>query len=93
MADQLSLLLQPGILLMNLSDEMTSMLKFDVELNLSGPSSKLLNKQAADILRGLAARLEKGEIEDGFIKLQDDNGNEVGQVYADYSDGLQIGPE
>ncbi|WP_155951289.1 hypothetical protein [Rhizobium mesoamericanum] len=71
---------------MNDNDEAVTVLKFDVELNLSGPIPALVNKQAAALLRSLADRLEKDDFEDGFEKINDKDGNEIGEVYVDYSD-------
>ncbi|MBB3389161.1 hypothetical protein FHT82_001884 [Rhizobium sp. BK275] len=70
---------------MNDNDEMVTVLKCDVELNFTGPIPALVNKRAAAVLRSLAERLEKDEFEDGFHPVKDENGEEVGEIYVDYS--------
>jgi len=59
-----------------------------VELAITGPNVATLNKWAADVLRWLADRIEKGEFEDGFHDLRDNVGKPVGKVYIDYSGEL-----
>ncbi|MEX0956025.1 MAG: hypothetical protein WDZ83_12535 [Rhizobiaceae bacterium] len=67
-------------------DELTPYLKCDVELELSGPNLPTLDKWAADALRAVADRLEKGEYEDGFADVADRVGKKIGTVYVDYSE-------
>lgn len=71
---------------MNDNEEAVTVLKFDVELNVTGPITAIVNKQAAAVLRSLADRLEKDDFEDGFEKIQDERGEEIGEVYVDYSE-------
>lgn len=70
---------------MNDNDELVTVLKCDVELNLTGPIPALVNKRAAAVLRSLADRLEKDGFEDGFHPVKDESGEEVGEIYVDYS--------
>jgi hypothetical protein len=46
----------------------------------------LVNKQAAALLRSVADRLEKDDFQDGFEEINDENGNQIGEIYVDYSD-------
>jgi hypothetical protein len=71
---------------MNDNEEGVTVLKLDIELNLTGPVMALVNKQAASILRSIADRLEKEEIEDGFEDIKDDTGEKIGEIYADYAE-------
>lgn len=64
---------------------LTPHLKCDVELELSGPNGKTVNKWAADALRDLADRLERDEFEDGFSDVKDRVGKKIGTIYVDYS--------
>jgi len=66
-------------------DDVTPQLHCDVELKLSGPNDATLNKWAADALRRLADRIEKGEFEDGEHPVTDGVGKPIGTVYLDYS--------
>lgn len=66
---------------------MTPRLKCDVELELTGPNIESLDKWAADALRALADRLERGEFQDGFTDVPDRVGKKVGTIYVDYSEG------
>ncbi len=72
---------------MNDNDEFVTHLKCDVELNITGPVLALVNKRVAAVLRSLADRLEKDEFEDGFHPVNDENGDKVGELYVDYSEG------
>lgn len=68
-------------------EEFTPRLKCDVELELTGPNDSTINKWAAEALRGLADRLERGELQGGFTDLTDHSGKKIGEVYADFSQG------
>jgi len=65
-------------------DEITLHLKCDVELDLTGPNDETLNKWAADALRKLADRVERGEFEDGHHDVGDAVGKFIGTIYVDY---------
>lgn len=67
--------------------ELTPRLKCDIELEFVGPTMPVLDKWAADVLRALADRIEKGEFEDGFTEVTDKVGKPVGTIYVDYSAG------
>ncbi|MBY3415029.1 hypothetical protein V7794_11590 [Rhizobium laguerreae] len=71
---------------MNDNEEAVTVLKLDNELNLTGPMQALVNKQAAALLRSVADRLEKDDFQDGFEEINDENGNQIGEIYVDYSD-------
>jgi len=47
-----------------------------------------VNKKAAALLKSIADRLEKGEFEEGseFVEVNDENGNQVGEIFVDYAD-------
>lgn len=62
-------------------------LKCDVELELTGPNVASIEKWAADALRALADRLERGEFQDGFTDAPDRTGKKIGTIYVDYSEG------
>ncbi|OCC01757.1 hypothetical protein BA190_27740 [Labrys sp. WJW] len=68
-------------------EELTPRLKCDVELELVGPTTSVLNKWAANALRDLADRIEKDEFQDGFHEVADKVGKRVGTIYVDYSAG------
>jgi hypothetical protein len=53
-------------------------------LEFTGPNDATLNKWAADTLRKLADRIEKGEFEDGHHPVMDNVGKQVGTIYVDY---------
>jgi hypothetical protein len=55
-------------------------------LDFSAPNDGALNKWAADALRALADRLERGEFEDGFTDVPDSAGKKIGTIYVDYSE-------
>ena len=76
-----------------MDDNLTQYLKCDVELNFSGPSEAVLNKWAADVLRALAERVERGEFGDGFHDVKDKVGKQVGTIYLDFSEGDEVFPE
>ncbi len=63
--------------------DLTPRLKCDVELDFSGPNDASLNKWAAEALRRLADRIEKGEFEDGHDDVLDGVGKKIGTVYFD----------
>ena len=65
-------------------DDVIPYLKYDVEMNFSGPNHATLNKWAADALRRLADSLEKDEREDGHHDLKDNVGKTIGTFYIDY---------
>jgi len=67
-------------------DELTPYLKCDVELELTAPNLRTLDKWAADALRAAADRLEKGEYPDGFSDVKDSVGKTIGKIYVDYSE-------
>ena len=56
---------------MNDETEFTPRLKCDIELEFVGPTGPVLDKWAAETLRSLADRIEKGEFEDGFTQVTD----------------------
>jgi hypothetical protein len=66
-------------------DFLAPRLKCDVELDFGGPNDATINKWAADALRSLADRLERGEFEDGFTDVKDRVGKKIGTIYVDYS--------
>lgn len=68
-------------------DELTPHLKCDIELELTGPNLGTIDKWAADALRKVADRLERGEYEDGFTDVKDNVGKKIGTIYVDYSEG------
>lgn len=59
-------------------------LKCDVEMDFPGPNEATLNKWAADALRRLADKIEKGELETGHHELKDNVGKIIGTVYVDH---------
>jgi hypothetical protein len=71
---------------MNDNEESVTLLKFDLELNFSAPALGLVNQEAAAVLRALADRLEKNDFEDGFEKIKNEKGEEIGEVYVDYAE-------
>ncbi len=72
---------------MNGETELTPRLQCDVELEFVGPSVPVLEKWAADMLRALADRVERGEFDDGFTDVKDESGKLVGKIYVDYTEG------
>lgn len=70
------------------ASELTQFLKCDVELNFTGPTTAVINKWAADTLRKLADRIENDEFDDGFHTVTDNVGKPVGELYVDYSEGI-----
>ncbi len=62
-------------------------MKCDIELELTGPNLGTMDKWAADALRKVADRLERGEYEDGFSDVTDNVGKKIGTIYVDYSEG------
>ena len=73
--------------MLNDNTENPTYLKCDVELELVGPMTALVDKTAAEVLRALADRIEKGEFQDGFTDVADKTGRKVGTIYVDYSGG------
>jgi hypothetical protein len=69
-----------------MNDDLTVRLKCDVELDVPGPTMPVVDKWAADALRALADRLEKGQFQDGFADVPDKVGKKIGTVYVDYSE-------
>lgn len=67
--------------------EMTQYLTCDVELQITGPTVSVNNKWAADALRALADRVERGEFDDGHHQVTDRVGKPIGTIYVDYSEG------
>lgn len=67
-------------------ETMTPRLQCDVELEFAGPNVESLQKWAANALRDLADRLERGEFEDGFTDVPDRVGKKIGTIYVDYSE-------
>ena len=68
-----------------MDEDDTTILKCDVELNVTAPSVAVADKWVADALRRAAAMIESGKLEDGFTDVLDGAGKKVGQVYVDYS--------
>lgn len=65
-------------------DEVIPHLKCDVELEFTGSADVTLNKLAADTLRKLADRIERGEFQDGHHPVMDNVGKPLGTIYIDY---------
>lgn len=68
-----------------MEDDDTTILKCDVELNVTAPSMAVADKWVADARRRAAAMVESGKLEDGFHDVTDGTGKKIGEVYADYS--------
>ena len=68
-----------------MDDDVTPHLQCDVELEFVGPNEATLNKWAAETLRKLAERIEKGEFDSGHHPVTDGVGKPVGTIYVDYS--------
>lgn len=68
-----------------MDDDLTTHLKCDVELNLTGADIATVNKRAAQELRRLADRIENDELGDGFHPMVKKVGEAMGEVYLDYS--------
>ena len=73
-----------------MDDNLTKFLQCDVELSFTGPTAGVLNKWAADTLRTLADRIERGEFDEGHHEVKDRVGKPVGTAYFDYSEGDDI---
>lgn len=67
--------------------ELAQYLAYDIQLQFTGPTVAVNNKWAADVLRALADRVEKGEFDDGHHEVTDRVGKPVGFIYVDYSEG------
>jgi hypothetical protein len=65
-------------------DDVIPRLTCDIELDFPGPNDATLNKWAADALRRLADRLDKGEFETGHHPVKDNVGKPIGTIYLDY---------
>ena len=72
-----------------MDDDVQPYLKCDVELDFMGPNEAVLNKWAADALRKLADRIEKGELESGHHPVENDAGKPMGTIYLDYYGELE----
>lgn len=71
--------------------ELAQYLACDVQLQFTGPTVVVNNKWAADVLRALADRVEKGEFDDGHHhEVTDRVGKPVGFIYVDYSEGEEL---
>lgn len=68
-----------------MDEDDTTILKCDVELNVTAPSMAVADKWVAGALRRAAAMVESGNLEDGFHDVLDGTGKKVGQIYVDYS--------
>ena len=68
----------------------TTLLKFDIELNLSGPDMDTINERVAYALKDIAKVLEASDddtgYEDGFHNVVDQSGYKIGQLYCDYAE-------
>jgi hypothetical protein len=70
-------------------DDIIPHLQCDIELDLSGPSHATVNKWTADVLRKLADRIERDELETGHHPVKDNVGKPVGTIYLDhYGEGI-----
>ena len=67
--------------------ELTQYLACDVQLQLTGRTVAENNKWAADVLRALADRVERGDFHYGHHEVTDRVGKPVGFIYVDYSEG------
>ena len=74
-----------------MDDDVTPHLTCDIELELEGPSTAVLNKWCAEALRRLADRIEKDVFEDGHHPVKDSVGKQIGTIYVDYS-GVSFDP-
>lgn len=72
--------------------ELTKYLTCDVELQITGPTVAVNNKWAADVLRALADRIERGGFDVGHHAVTNGDGNPVGFIYVDYSEGEEPQP-
>jgi hypothetical protein len=70
--------------------ELTTYVKCDVELKVSGPSEKTAIAWTVQALRKVADRLENGEYEDGHHDVADNSGRPIGSVYFDFSEGFDV---
>lgn len=68
--------------------ELTQNIQCEVELNVSGPSQKVVTAWTASALRRIADQLERDECEDGHHVVQDSSGCPIGTVYFDFSEGF-----
>tara|TARA_R110002110_G_scaffold376568_2_gene586693 strand:+ start:202218 stop:202469 length:252 start_codon:yes stop_codon:yes gene_type:complete len=75
-----------------MDDEVIHNLTCDVELSLAGPTAATVDKRTADVLRKLADRIEKNEIEDGHHQVEDSTGKPAGTVYVDCSVESRVMP-
>jgi hypothetical protein len=71
-------------------DDVTPHLHCDVELEFVGPNEATLNKWAAETLRKLADRIERGEFDTGHHPVADSVGKTVGSIYVDYSGEVDV---
>jgi hypothetical protein len=73
--------------------ELTQYIQCDVELNVSGPSQKVVAGWTAAALRRIADRLEQDGFEDGHHDVGDNTGRPIGSVYFDFSEGYHVNEE
>ena len=64
--------------------EATCAIRCDVELDIKGPTTKVINGWLADALRKLADQIERDEFEDGHHDVKDRHGRRFGGVYFDF---------
>jgi hypothetical protein len=66
--------------------EIQNTLKCDVEIYVqSGRTYREILAKTALALRNVATQLESGWLEDGFHPIKTRSGEEIGEVYVDYS--------
>ncbi|MDP9590600.1 UNVERIFIED_ORG: hypothetical protein J2W19_003164 [Shinella zoogloeoides] len=70
--------------------ELKRILTCDIQIQITGSSAAVNNTQAADVLRASADRIEKGGLDVGHHEVTDKEGNPVGFIYVDYSDGGEL---
>jgi hypothetical protein len=70
--------------------ELKRILTCDIQIQITGPAVAVNNTQAADVLRALADRIEKGGFDVGHDVVTDRLGKPVGFIYVDYSDGGEL---
>jgi hypothetical protein len=82
--------MQTEVLTVQDETDFSQYLNCEVELKLSGPTGKVLDRSCANALRALADRLEKGDFEDGLHPVTDNAGKLIGAIYIDYSDTAEL---
>jgi hypothetical protein len=88
-----SLKMQIGVPTVRNEADFSQHLNCDVELKLSGPTGKAIDKACANALRALADRLEKGDFEDGLHPVTDNSGKLIGAIYIDYAQDAEVGAD